>query len=122
MSILAYPDQPGEDPARPCRQCGHPAHTGECPNCDRRLAPPCLTLPDEDRLIDAVGEVIRPGGWLSGPCSPAPIVAAAVAALEAFADLDRLTAAKLLPMWRRYRELTPQQVAEVVAAFPAVTS
>ena len=55
------------------------------------------------------------------PVEPeADIVADAIEALRAFGDVDRHRADHLLSMWSRRRELTVEQRAEVVHAFPAV--
>lgn len=56
-----------------------------------------------------------------GTVSPGhdPVVIKAYAALTAFGDLlDSVTAARLLPMWRHYKQLSPEQAAAVVARFP----
>lgn len=70
--------------------------------------------PSQDSAIGA-------SGWNSGPmiASPAPdMVAAAVLALSAFGgDLDQDQAAELLPMWKRYRELSEDDRVEVLGAF-----
>jgi hypothetical protein len=48
-----------------------------------------------------------------------PIVTKAWLALHMFgADLDSVTAARLLPMWRHYGQLSPEQVAAVIRRFP----
>ncbi len=48
---------------------------------------------------------------------PSPAVARAVTALHVFGVLDASTAARLLPMWRRYAELTPADVDTIIAWF-----
>jgi len=52
--------------------------------------------------------------------TPEPsVVARAVVALTAFSDdLDRETAAKLIRMWRHFRDLTPADLEEVLRHFP----
>lgn len=49
-----------------------------------------------------------------------PVVSVAVAALRHFGDeLDRATAAMLLPMWRHFAELSDREYRSVLLAFPA---
>lgn len=72
------------------------------------------------------------GGWLSGPmvnplpsvaphnpANDSPMVGEAFDALNAFGDdLDRATVRKLLPMWRHYVDLSPQDMVAILLRFP----
>jgi hypothetical protein len=48
-----------------------------------------------------------------------PIVAAVVAQLRAFGDLNRDQAREVLPYWAHVAQLSEQGVRDVLAAFPA---
>jgi hypothetical protein len=48
---------------------------------------------------------------------PLTIVQQAVAALTSFGEFDARVVARILPMWRRWAELTPADVDQVIAFF-----
>lgn len=48
-----------------------------------------------------------------------PAARAAIAALDAFGVVDSAAAVRLLPLWARRAQLTPEDVKAVIAHYPS---